>query len=51
MSPLDINLLQQAAAYLASAIKAARVNADTQAIVETQSAVSLLNSILSRNTI
>lgn len=49
MSPLDLNLLNQAAAYIASAIKAARVNADTQALVETQSAASLLNSILTRN--
>lgn len=49
MQPLDIKLLKEAQAFIAAAIKAAQVNADTQALVEAQSAVARIQSVLDRN--
>jgi hypothetical protein len=49
MRPLDLKLLKEASAFLSAAIKAASVNADTQAIVEAQSALARISSVLDRN--
>jgi hypothetical protein len=49
MTPNDIKLLKEASTYLTAAIKAASVNADTQALVEAQSALARISSVLDRN--
>lgn len=49
MTANDLKLIREAQAYIASALKAAQYNADTQALVELQAAQSLISSILSRN--
>ena len=49
MNIIDSKLLQEAQAFIVSAIKADKANAPTQAIVEIQSAVARLTSILDRN--
>lgn len=49
MVPIDLKLLQEAKDFLTSAIKAAKVNADTQALVEAQAAFARLKSVLDRN--
>ena len=49
MTTNDLKLLKEAAAYLSSAINAASVNADTQAIVEAKSALARIYSVLDRN--
>lgn len=49
MQSLDLKLLKEAQAFIASALKAAQVNADTQALVEAQSAAARIQSVLDRN--
>lgn len=49
MTANDIKLIREAQAFLASALKASQVNADTQALVELQAAQSRITSILDRN--
>lgn len=48
MTPIDLKLIQEAQAFISSALKAIKVNAETQAIVEIQAAVARLTSILDR---
>lgn len=49
MNIIDLKLLKEAAAHIATAIKAFSETAPTQSLVETQSATAKLQSILSRN--
>lgn len=49
MQQIDINLIREASAFLYAALKAAQVNADTQAIVELHAAAARISSILDRN--
>ena len=49
MNSNDIKLIREAQAYIASALKAAQYNADTQALVELQAAQARISSILDRN--
>lgn len=49
MTANDIKLIREAYSYIASALKATQVNANTHALVDLQAAQARITSILDRN--